>query len=860
MNHKHPGTHARPRLTPIAAMLAASSFTALLAGPAFGQEAAVPAAAPASAPEAAPARQADSLNLERVVVTATSVAKTKLKTSLSVTTIDNDLVKAMNPQTQSEVLRLIPGIVDNGGNGPGGNANITVRGLPITTGGAPFVQLQEDGLPTVLFGDMNFGNNDYWIRFNRSTSIEAVRGGSASVLASGAPGAVINYVSDSGRTGGGSIGLEEGLNYNSTKGYFTAGGALGQGLHFHADGFLIQGAGLRDQGFNAQKGYQIKANLTKDLGTLGYIRFNVKLLNDAEPLYTSFPALVHANDSGFTGLSPYPGFDARTGSAVGVYNQVINVLDSTTGQMTQQKSDGLHPVANAYGAQLHLTPASDVTVDDKFRYTQMSGTFSTNFMGLGTAAGVIGSTVNGETVGSIVYANGPSKGQAFNGTYLNTGVQIFTRMRDMGSVANDLNMGKSFELAGGKTHVTAGLFYMDQNIAQDWHPNAHYETLDGVNPAGLNLVSTTGQALTLNGVSGYNTAWGSGVDRSYDISAANTAPYLNANWESGALQLDVGVRHDSLRVTGWAESASAATTEISLMNGALVSSSVLDPNTYEALRYDASYNSYSVGALYAVNNDTSAFVRLSRGGRFNVDRNILSGYTNADGSLTDSGKQKVVSFVQQQEVGVKNRGHIGDLAYSANATLFHNTYSASNFDLTQGPTGTYFQSAYKSTGVELEGSMKSGGFGMVANMTWTNAMITANASGADPQNLVSSGVGNEPAGTPSLMYMLAPSYQIGDFTGGVMFVGRGRTNVNSGSEYWAPADMQVHLNLGWEFVPGASVTLNVHNLFNKLSAGGHLDQGSLASLQGNGAVGGLPVGTIGAVNGRAVVLGLNYDF
>lgn len=847
MNKVHQRRKA-PTPTPLALLLASSAFAAAFAVPAQAQQAA--AAAP----------QTDSLSLERIVVTATSEAKTKLKSSVSVTTVDDDLVKALNPQTQSEVLRLIPGIVDQGGNGPGGNANITVRGLPITTGGSPFVQLQEDGLPVVLFGDMNFGNNDYWIRFNRSNSIEAVRGGSSSTLASGAPGAVINYVSDTGRERAGQIGLEEGVGYSSHKAYFAVGGPLADGLRFHTDGFLITGAGARDQGFNAQQGYQIKANVTKDLGKMGWVRFNLKLLNDAEPLYTSYPALVNANASGFSGLSPFPGFDARKGSTVGVYNQVINVMDSTTGQLTQQKSDGLHPVASAFGGQLHLTPGDDVTIDDKFRYTKMSGSFSTNFMGLTTPTSVIGSTVNGQTVGSIVYANGPKAGQAFNGSYLNSGVQIYTHMGDMGSLANDLSVNRKFQLGGGKTSVTGGLFYMDQHIAQDWHPNSHYQTLDGSNPAGLNLLSTTGQLLTLNGVSGYNTAWGSGVDRTYDISAANTAPYLNMNWESGPLQIDAGVRHDAIKVTGWAQSASAATTQVGLIGGSLVSSSTTDPTTFEALNYSASYNSYSLGGLYSLDNDTSAFVRISRGGRFNVDRNILSGYTNADGSLTSSGAQKAVSMVQQQELGLKRKGRIDSISYSLNATLFHNTYSASNFDLTQGPTGTYYQSAYKSTGVELEGSLRSGGFTMVGNLTYTQAQITANAQGANPQALVSSGVGNEPAGTPKLMYMLAPSYSYGSFSGGLMFVGRGKTNVNSTTPYWAPADMQVHLNLNWEFAPGATVSLNVHNLANKLTANGHLDQGDLAGLQANGLVNGLPVGTIGANNGRTTVLGLNYAF
>ena len=46
-------------------------------------------------------------------------------------------------------------------------------------------------LPTVLFGDMQFGNNDYWTHYDASVDrIEAVRGGSSSTFASQAPGAV----------------------------------------------------------------------------------------------------------------------------------------------------------------------------------------------------------------------------------------------------------------------------------------------------------------------------------------------------------------------------------------------------------------------------------------------------------------------------------------------------------------------------------------------------------------------------------------------------------------------------------------------------------------------------------------------
>jgi outer membrane receptor protein involved in Fe transport len=466
----------------------------------------------------------------------------------------------------------------------------------------------------------------------------------------------------------------------------------------------------------------------------------------------------------------------------------------------------------------------------------------------------------------VVYAGGPLAGQNYTGTYLNGGTQIITNMSDMGSLVNDLSFSKVFKFDGSKLTANGGLFHMSQTIAQDWHPNSQFQSLDGSNPANLNLftgANGTGQALTVNGVSGYNTAWGASVDRAYNINATNDAPYLNLNWEQGPLQLDAGLRQDYLHVSGWAESASGATSKLQTINGALVSTSTLDPKTYEALHYNASYNSYTLGALYLLTPNTSVFVRASQGGRFNVDRNILSGYTNADGSLTASGAQKVISQVKQEEIGAKTKGKYGSTSYGLNATLFFNTYGSSNFDLTQGSNGTYFDDKYKATGLELEGQLRNGGFSLVGNMTYTKAQIVSHATapgGITPLVWTSSGVGNEPAYTPALTYMLAPSYAYGAFRGGLMFVGTGKMNMNNSSEYWAPGTTLVHMNLAWEFAPNATVSLNVHNMFNKLSAAGNAGAGSLAGLQGNPKVNGQYVSAISAVNGRSATVGVNYAF
>ena len=160
-------------------------------------------AVPAFAQDAAPAEE-ETVGLDEIVVTASGRDKSRINTSVSVTSVDASLVDAFKPSSEAEVFRMIPGIQVPGTSGPGGNSNIAVRGLPVATGGSPFVQIQEDGLPTVLFGDIQFGNNDYWTRFDASVErVESVRGGGATTFASQAPGAVINYISNTGKKDGG---------------------------------------------------------------------------------------------------------------------------------------------------------------------------------------------------------------------------------------------------------------------------------------------------------------------------------------------------------------------------------------------------------------------------------------------------------------------------------------------------------------------------------------------------------------------------------------------------------------------------------------------------------------------------------
>ncbi len=140
----------------------------------------------------------DTLKLDEVVVTGTATGASKMKQSSSISTVASEQILQGQPTNASDILRSIPGIRAESSGG-GGNANVTVRGLPISAGGSRYVQFQEDGLPVMLFGDVAFSTPDMFLRADNSVeSLEVVRGGSASTLATNAPGGIINFISKTG--------------------------------------------------------------------------------------------------------------------------------------------------------------------------------------------------------------------------------------------------------------------------------------------------------------------------------------------------------------------------------------------------------------------------------------------------------------------------------------------------------------------------------------------------------------------------------------------------------------------------------------------------------------------------------------
>jgi outer membrane receptor protein involved in Fe transport len=818
---------------------------ALFATPLHAQDA---AQAPPSATDAAPDAGApgDSVaDIGPIVVTAAASGKSARLSSISVSQINQDAVIAFTPRSQAEVLRTIPGLNVQDTAGPGGNSNIGVRGIPVSTGGSEYVGLQEDGLPVTLFGDIMFGNNDYWVRFDNNVDrVEAVRGGSASTFSSQAPGAVINYVSKTGEHDGGQIGVSQAINYRETRVDFDYGGHLSDSVRFHVGGYAIDGNGPTHLPYKAQSGYQIKGNITKELADgKGYIRLNFKRLDDKEPTFTSMPSLVTVDGNKVTGFSTFDGVNARRYASSGLYNQTFRVLDAD-GQLRTVPMEGIHPVVTSVGGEFHYEFSRAFTVTDKARWTAMRGTFANQWTGEATTGSVAGD-------GTLRYATGPNQGEIYGGRFVSNGAQAYVTMRDVGSFVNDLTLNGKFELGNtAKINAHAGWFHMRQTIDMDWRINNMTQTLDSSgNPVPLDLFDAAGNQLGAMGVNGLNTQWGACCGgRSYAVTYTNDALYGQLEGQIGRLNLDASVRYDTVKAGGVAY-ANEQVANVTLSD-ALGSASVPAYNTSatpaNVLNYAKGYVSWSFGALYEVSPSTSVFVRVSRGGRFNADRLLYNNANfTADGKLTAGGSHLSLNYVTQQELGIKQRGGLLGGRYHAEVTLYRAQVKESNYDFTAPSRGEnpFIDAIYHSYGVEASGGVAAGRFSLDGYVVYTHSR--------------NAGTGATPVAMPDWTWLASPSYDAGIAAFGLSASGQSNFQIAGGYRVRGSTFLNGYVKV--RPLDGLEVSFNVNNLLNTL--GYRANNGSLTVAPGSaGLAANQAILDNSAMLGRTMTASVRYRF
>jgi outer membrane receptor protein involved in Fe transport len=747
----------------------------------------------------------DVLGLGDIVVTGVLNQQSKIESSISISTMDAESVSLSSPRTTAEIFRSIPGIRSEASAGEG-NTNITVRGVPISAGGSKYLQLQEDGLPLLLFGDIAFATSDIFLRFDQSVSrIEALRGGSASTLASNSPAGIINFISKNGSISGGSASTSVGLDYNHFRTDFEYGTPLSDDIRFHIGGNFRQGEGQREAGFMANQGGQLRGNLTKMFES-GYMRVYFKYLNDRTPAYMPMPMQVSGSNNS-PNWESLPGFDVRSGSMHSV-NLMHNLGTDTQGNLRRSSvSDGMNPVVSSYGTEFAFDLGDGWRVENRTRLANISGRFVSPFPAQIASGNDIAASIGGAG-SSLVY----SDNNANFGNALAMRIHMFdVELNDFNNLFSDTKINKS---VSDQLNITAGFFKGFQNISMTWLWNSYLMNINGGNGRLLDVINSQGNNISENGLYAYGTPFWGNLHRNYDTNYEVSAPYLGVNYRvNDELTLDGSARWDIGRVRGSFANGVARTFDVNndgVLSAPEQSVFFVDSASPTVVNYDYSYGSFSVGANYLLNRNQAVFARYSQGAAAKADRILFSGLPYSDGTRIN-----VIDRINQAEVGYKNNFRNGGIFLTA---FYAKTIEEGGFEAT---SQSIIENDYEAFGLELEANYRLNQFDLRSGVTYTAAEITSGGNS-----------GNTPRRQPALMFNVLPSYAMGNHSFGLSILGQTSAYAQDSNELKMPGYLLINGFVNIAVSEALTFSVSGNNLTNTLAIT-ESEEGSITNGQVN---------------------------
>lgn len=749
------------------------------------------------------------------VSTGVARARDRLDSATSTSSLPDADIARIGETSIGAIFRTIPGIRSEAVSGEV-NSSYTIRGLPLVGIGAKYLQLQENGLPVLEFGDIFGLASDYYLRYDFSVShIESIRGGSASTFASNAPGGVINLISNTGEVEGGSVQVSTGVDYDSQRVDFGFGGRLSDTLRYHVGGFYREGEGPIRAGFDANRGGQLKFNITKDFEG-GFFRVEGKFLDDRVINYAQVPMLVSGTNSD-PSYTDVPNFSVRNDTlSTGNIGSFLNL--NADGVLTRTNfADGNRALVRSIGFQSRFN-LGGWTVQQHMRFADQSGNQVLNFP-LAVVPAAVVPFAFGARPGSLAYASGPNAGQpitspvSLNGNGLVAYSLILSRqINSLNNFTNDARVSRVWRIRGGDLTTTAGIYISEQSLDYGRQYPVFFQDIVGSGRSSLiDIRNTNGTFRTQDGFFGFS---GPGGDSSIreDVDYSIVAPYGSLNYRFGKLALGASMRLDNGQVRGRAivgESTRLSAIDVDgdgVLSEAERTFSV--PTDLLPVDYDYDYLSWSVSANYRVSEIFSTFARYSTGGRAAADGVLDDVSINpATGDLNDP--DIAYDPVDQAEIGFKLR--TGGLF--ANLTAFWAEVTETNQQLRSDANGQtsvdLVRQGYRAIGAEFEGGVRRGPFSLTGSATLTSAEIT---DAGDPAV-----IGNTPRHQADLIYALLPQYDTDLFTVGASIVGTTESYSQDVNGLIMPAYTTVNAFLQLRPIERVVVSLNANNLFDELA-------------------------------------------
>jgi len=668
--------------------------------------------------EAATARfvlHADPLALEAVVVSGSFNPASKLESSTAITTFSEQQIQQQAPRGTAEVLKSVPGFQVMSNSGETG-ADVTVRGLPVAEQSSfRYVRLQEDGLPVFEPSNLIFAFPDAMARLDETVErVEAVRGGSSAVFGSGTPGGIVNLISKTGGpTFGGTV-----RSTTAAQGMqrldLDVGGPLGDQWRFNTGGYWRYDRGLRDPGFAANEGGQIRANLTRNLAS-GHLRFYGKYLNERDVWYLGIPIQNYKDPEAISG-----GPEIGSGTMFARERRTLTVPDAfNPGQMATHDLDGNTTRYSTIGADFQRALVHDwtMTVRGKFLHSANESNFMVDVADPFPIS-VVGPpgarqlkyVMTGQTItDSAAVAN-------LNGNGLMTVAGIaFIDQPVTNGIAN-----LEFARQGTRHSITTGVYLSAyQTRLKLVQEGVFTEVADNPRLIQVGMPGPGGAFIGLtppDGFAGYNPGF-------WNLTNNTTigALYLGDSWKAtDRLSIELGARYDHNGSNGKNE---RPVVPGQVVNGQVVGQEVpagyapftptpaqsnagmFGSGIYRTWDYTFDTWSASGGANFRLTDRSAIYGRLSRGTRMPTPQQWT--FQTTDGSqVTGDTKKGVVETTMQAELGVKTSAD----RWSLLLTGFYGNSKGMLVTLDRGqPNGGFaflpISSDTRTYGAEIEGSV-----------------------------------------------------------------------------------------------------------------------------------------------------------
>ncbi|HEX6994956.1 MAG TPA: TonB-dependent receptor [Gammaproteobacteria bacterium] len=398
------------------------------------------------------------LSMEEVIVTGTaSPERTKYESSVAITTFEAEDLRREAPQSTADLVESVPGfwVESTAGTTQG---NVFARGI-IQDGGYRYVGLMEDGIPIYPVFELSFYNPDQFVRVDRTIErVEVVRGGTAPIFTSGAVGGSINFItrepSDPAEMDAeltiGDFGLYR------ADGYW--GGPVGRDWALGVGGFYRVSDGIRDPGYRADEGGQIRTTLSRELDR-GRLGLYAKYINDKSLFVVPIPLTGSPSDPDaiLPGLDPGEySLHSKDLAAAG-----LPISAAEVGLQDSDLEDGIHPELLTGGLELEWELRDGLNLVERFRYTDGDVRFDGIFTGPAPVTGAeYAAAHNVAPDFSVLRTGAPLDPSALVQEHGHWVID-----KDFKALQNDARV--TFTLRD-RHDITVGLYYADFEMGDRW--------------------------------------------------------------------------------------------------------------------------------------------------------------------------------------------------------------------------------------------------------------------------------------------------------------------------------------------------------------------------------------------------------